>query len=195
MRYDAFHVVWSGRYQPPHVGHEAILRRSLAVWSEPHICAIVWSLSDPWNSPAVRLNPKHIPEVNPFTVWERMCLMDLLIQGVDTGQERVRVIGIPRSDISGSRANDFLPPRYLQCTTNKDDEDRQNLVRWHREGKETRILDVSDLHLPSATELKTTVQAGGDWRPFIPEACHEYFASIDGPTRLLAANVPRTFSR
>lgn len=185
--HNSLYLVWSGRYQPPHKGHEAILRRSLETWPEPHICAIVWSLSDPWLSSSVRLNPKHKPEVNPFTVWERMRLMELLIEGVDIGQQRVRIIGIPRSDTSGRRAQDFLPPCYCQCTTNKDDEDRKNFERWRIEGKNARILDVSDLKLSSSTELKMALRRGDDWRSFIPDNCHEYFIEIDGPARLLEA--------
>lgn len=182
-------MLWTGRYQPPHVGHELILRRSLSVWSEPHICAVVWSLSDPWDSQQVRRNLKHMPSVNPFSVWERIRLLELLIAGAGVDKTRVRIISVPRSDIAGRRMSDFLPRRYCKCTTNKDDEDAMNTDRWRREGHSTRILDVSDIAVPSATQLKRTLQAGGDWRPLIPVACHDYFVSIDGPARARAADV------
>lgn len=178
------YILWTGRFQPPHLGHIQILRAAKKVWSEPFIIGIIWSQSDPLDSGEVREDSKHHPLVNPFTLWERSEMLRIACESEGIG---IRAIYLPRNTRSRTRLGPFLPPCYIRATTDKDAKDLEKAERWKAAGERVRILNLQDLSPVTATELKISARSGGAWRPFLHPATHSYFLEIGGPDRIRSA--------
>lgn len=113
-------------------------------------------------------------------------MFGLMLNSDAESTRRVTVIAMPRADKSLGRSKEFLPPSYIRCTTNKDEEDGRNIGRWVALGEAYRILDLGGIMIPSSTTLRRALRRGEDWRTYIPKSCHAYFQDIDGPHRLLS---------
>jgi nicotinamide mononucleotide adenylyltransferase len=176
--------VWLGRYQPIHNGHIEILMRSLSVFTASHLVGITWTENDPLrNRPDAKFRESH----NPFTVWERAVLAEFAISEIDAA-DRVRVITVPRADPHGERDSEFLPPHYVRCTTDKDDEDLAKSARWKSRNLDVAILNVADMAPMTSTSMRTAIRDGAPWQTFMPPATHEFFKEIDGPRRFSLAD-------
>lgn len=98
----------------------------------------------------------------------------------------VQIHVVPRFDNPrGSVFRQFVPEDYRRWTTDKDDEDEGNIIRWRDRGEKTFLLKLP-FQTTSGTDLRNAIRQGGDWRPFIPRECWAYFESINGPQRLLS---------
>jgi hypothetical protein len=83
----------------------------------------------------------------------------------------------------------YLPENFLMGTTNKDADDLAKVAVWEALGWESTVLDVAYMHPICASNVRRAVLLGRDWREFIPGSVQEYFASIDGPARLLRSAI------
>jgi nicotinamide mononucleotide adenylyltransferase len=180
------YVAWVGRLQPFHVGHLSILRRSLETWDLPHVNGIVchdYDLLD-GNLPA-----KHSRAYNPFTPWEQYAMIRLAVAALGLS-DRIDTVFIPYLRVTQWGATRrYLPARFLMGTTNKDADDLAKVAVWGSLGWESAELDVADMQPVSASDVRRAVLAGRAWQDFIPDSTHDYFASIDGPARLLRSAI------
>lgn len=184
MEDDQPYLIWAGRYQPPHNGHKQLLSHSLATWPEPHIVGIVWGHNTA-DSEWAKANPKHFGSKYAFSGWERRRLFELIVWEIGATR-RVSVVLVPRLDQpNGWEFDEIFPRKRIRCTTDKDSADLANVEFWRSQGEKVRVLSAPPGTL-TGTEFRKRVLAGEEWRSFVPEECHEYFISIDGPTRLTA---------
>lgn len=175
-------MAWVGRLQPFHVGHLAILQRSLETWDLPHVNGIVCHDYDLLGED---LPAKHARAYNPFTPWEQYAMIRLSLTSLGLAH-RVDTVFIPYLRVAQwSVTRRYLPERFLMGTTNKDADDLAKVAVWEALRWESAVLDVADMHPISASDVRRAVLLGRDWQEFIPGSVHEYFASIDGPARLL----------
>jgi nicotinamide mononucleotide adenylyltransferase len=180
---EAAAAVWIGRLQPYHIGHLAILQRSLDRLANPHIVALV---CHDWRPFGGAETGSAKGKAHPFSAWERetLIMLTLRAEGLDS---RVRVIYVPSFQLEDwSALSEYLPPNCIRCASNKDQADAERINVWRRLGWRTYLLDVSDIHVLTTTELKARLAQGADWRMFLHPATHEFFSSIEGATRLLS---------
>jgi nicotinamide mononucleotide adenylyltransferase len=178
----ATHAVWTGRIHPFHLGHLAVLERSIRTWEIPHIAGLVchdYELMS--REPA----GKHSPPYNAFTAWERYRMIQLCLKavGLDGAVDTIFIPYMEPKDWPAIRQ--YLPGGCLRCTTNKDADDTRAANIWRTHGWNVAVLDVSDLNLLTSSALRKSVLEGEDWRRFLHASLHEYFQTIDGPARLL----------
>lgn len=178
-------AVWTGRFQPPHEGHFAILRRSLEVLELPHIAALVtysgWASGGEYGEAAT---VAYSAERNPLTIWERFWLMRLGLAGHGL-LENVSVIVAPRHDLDWSYVSEFYPPKRIICLTAKDSFESAKAALWASRGERIHVFhDLDSAAVLTTTSIRRNVLGGADWRRFLPESSHEYFDEIDGPRRI-----------
>jgi len=176
------YAVWVGRVQPFHLGHLEILRRSLRSQECPHVNGIVCHDDAVLDDGSAS---KHTRCYNPFTPWERYIMVRTCLTELGF-QSRVESVFIPYLWPSDwGRTKLYLPDRFVMCTTNKDREDSAKVEAWDALGWRSLVIDMSDVDVLSSTTFRHAVLDGRDWREFVHESIHDYFASIDGPARFL----------
>ncbi|MFG1779955.1 hypothetical protein ACGFIG_26435 [Micromonospora sp. NPDC049048] len=183
---ERLHAVWTGRFQPPHVGHLAVLRHSLAALPLPHVVVLTthfgWRSTDEYGGLAAEA---YDPARNPLTIWERFALMRLLLAGEGLS-EQVALLLAPRHDLDWPSVAQIYPPRRLICLTAKDQFEAAKKALWRSRGERVRVFDDLATDVLTTTAIRAKVAAGTDWRRFIPLPCHSFFAEINGPRRVFA---------
>ncbi|MFF0824166.1 hypothetical protein ACFYUR_27645 [Micromonospora haikouensis] len=179
------HAVWSGRFQPLHVGHLAVLRHSLTVLPLPHVAVLTtyfgWRAEGDYGAAA---DDAYAPARNPLTVWERFSLMRLALAGEGMA-DRVALIVAPRHDLDWPTVAQFYPPRRVICLTAKDAFEAAKETVWRSRGERVHVFaELGPHEVLTTSTIRGEVAAGADWRAFLPAACHSYFAEIDGPRRV-----------
>lgn len=183
-------AVWTGRFQPAHEGHFAILKHSIMVLQLPH-AAILTSYSG-WESRTgeygVMARVAYDSARNPLTEWERVRLMLL---GLEQHQldDDVTVMVAPRHDLDWEHVSRFYPRRRLICLTDKDDFEQAKADLWTQRGERIYVFRNfrNELTL-TTTKIRALVRSGADWRSFMPEASHAFFAEIGGPERVFGVS-------
>ncbi|MBX7266931.1 hypothetical protein KIF24_13425 [Micromonospora sp. Llam7] len=182
---ERLHAVWTGRFQPPHIGHLAVLRHSLTALPLPHVAVLTTHFG--WRSPGRYgdlANDAYHPSRNPLTIWERFTLMRLALTG-EAGTERVALLVAPRHDLDWPTVAQFYPPRRVICLTTKDGFEAAKESVWRSRGERVHIFDdLGPAEVLTTTAIRARVAAGADWTTFIPPPCHSYFEAIDGPRRV-----------
>ncbi|NBE79562.1 hypothetical protein [Micromonospora rubida] len=179
------HAVWSGRFQPPHVGHLAVLRHSLAVLPLPHVAILTTHFG--WRAPGdygEQAAAAYAPARNPLTVWERFSLLRLAL--ADAGMtDRVSLLIAPRHDLDWPTVAQFYPPHRVICLTAKDRFEATKESLWRSRGERVHVFEgLGSAQVLTTTAIRAEVAAGADWRTFIPPRCHSYFEDISGPRRV-----------
>nr|MDT0663353.1 hypothetical protein [Micromonospora sp. DSM 115978] len=179
------HAVWTGRFQPVHIGHLTVLRHSVATLAMPHVAVLTAHFG--WTSPGdygERAAQAYTANRNPFTMWERVTLMRLALAGAGLSHQ-VAVMAAPRHDLDWPAVAQFYPPQRIICLTAKDDFESAKASLWRSRGEQLHIFaELGPADVLTTTQIRARVAAGADWRQVIPESCHQYFAAIDGPRRV-----------
>lgn len=176
-------VVWTGRFQPTHVGHLAILQRSFAEFDMPHAVILTtyygWSADTPY---AESSRESYEARRNPLTMWERLRLMRLAVETLPRGND-LTIISAPRHDLDWQRVSEFYPPQRIIALTAKDEFENTKELLWRSRGERVHVFrDMQDVL--TTTEIRRRVNQGEDWRAFLPEATWSYFEEVDGPSRV-----------
>ena len=106
--------VLPGRHQPPHNDHLALIRAALSVVPEPLLIGIVFQRT-PQGEPAdgfeAEARAQHAPERCPFTVAQRIELLEAALDETLPGHARgrVRVIPLPRPEAEWPLVQALLP--------------------------------------------------------------------------------------
>lgn len=178
-------AVWTGRFQPPHVGHFAVLRSSVVVLPIPHVVVMVAQSSEKSDGRYGELaNAAYADARNPFTIEERLILMRQAVEAYRL-TDQVSVVTAPRHDVNWEAVRQFYPPHRVICLTVKDDFEVAKAELWRSRGERVHIFDqFGPADVLTTTEIRNRVTAGEPWQRFIVAACHDYFVSINGPQRL-----------
>ena len=104
--------VFVGRFQPPNNGHRDILKLAFGAHPGPFLIGVVWAESTNYTSSTALANPKHSLSGHPFSVWERIHLLSLVVASLAPAVE-VRIHVVPRFDNpDGKVFRQFMPERY-----------------------------------------------------------------------------------
>lgn len=178
-------AVWTGRFQPPHVGHLLVLRSSVESLRLPHLVVMVAYFGGDSDGRYGELAMSaYLDRRNPFTAWERFMLMRLALDEYGLAGH-VSIIFAPRHDLDWTVAQNFYPPNRLICLTAKDEFDLAKAALWRSRGEQVNVFNhLGPTDILTTTEIRRCVAAGEPWQKFIVPTCHEFFAEIDGPRRL-----------
>ena len=171
--------VWTGRIHPFHLGHLAVLERSIRTWEIPHIAGLVchdYELMS--REPA----GKNSPPYNPFTAWERYRMTAAVPRGRAASKRcrgaRIiysiygteRLAGLSGSTCLTAACAARLTKTRMTCGP---------LAYGAAIAAMMAVLDVSDLNLSLdlRSALRKSVLGGEDWRrsSLSPPTCNEYF--------------------
>lgn len=173
-------ALWVGRNQPFHLGHLLVLQRGLAEFPLPTVIGLVCQDLVPNLRDAAG---KHNRTRNFLTPWERLRIVEMCLEAEGLSRS-VNAVFVPRSDGATGVFRSFVPPDCIRLTTNKDLADSAKVDFWRSQGFEAALIDVRGLEIISASHIREVMRQGGDWRPFLHEASHEYFVEIEGPERM-----------
>ncbi|MFH8616934.1 hypothetical protein ACH4E8_17900 [Streptomyces sp. NPDC017979] len=177
------HAVWTGRFQPPHVGHFSVLNMSIARLRMPHVVVLTshfgWESEGEYGRHA---RDAYRPHLNHFTPWERSTLMRLGLEEYNLlGQVIISIA--PRHDLDWNLVAGFYPADRIICLTAKDEFERVKAELWLARGERVHVFDDIGPDVLTTTHIRQRVASGEDWRRYLPASCHAYFIEIDGPRR------------
>jgi nicotinamide-nucleotide adenylyltransferase len=157
--------LYIGRFQPYHLGHEAVIRKIAEEVDE--VVIVVGSAQE-----------SHTPE-NPFTAGERM---DMIYAAL--GEMRRRCYVMPLQDIKRNAVwvshIKSMAPRFDVVYSNNP------LVAelFTEAGIEVRRSPMYQRSLYSGTVIRRLMLEGGDWRSLVPKAVASVIDEIGGALRL-----------
>jgi nicotinamide-nucleotide adenylyltransferase len=158
--------LYIGRFQPYHLGHEAVIRKIAEEVDE--VVIVVGSAQE-----------SHTPE-NPFTAGERM---DMIYAAL--GEMRRRCYVMPLQDIKRNAVwvshIKSMAPRFDVVYSNNP------LVAelFTEAGIEVRRSPMYQRSLYSGTVIRRLMLEGGDWRSLVPKAVAFVIEEIGGALRLM----------
>lgn len=155
-----------GRFQPPHLGHLAVLE---TIAEEVDRLVIVVGSSQ----------YSHTVE-NPFTAGERVWMLDEALVDRDIHANVIPVPDIHRNSLWVSHVETFVPP-FDVCYMNNP-----LPVRLFEEaGYEVRNFELVDRGTYEATRIRELIQEDGDaWHDLVPDVVVDIVEEIDGVQRL-----------
>ena len=163
--------LYIGRFQPYHLGHQAVLEKIAEEMEE--IVIVVGSAQE-----------SHTSE-NPFTAGERM---DMIYAALEQGGLRGRCCVIPLEDVN----RNSVWVAYLQSMAPRFDAVYSNnplVVRLFREaGVEVRSPTLYQRDLYSGTAIRRMMREGGDWAALVPEGVISVIDRIKGVQRLVSVS-------
>ncbi len=159
--------LYIGRFQPYHLGHQAVLEKIAEEMEE--IVIVIGSAQE-----------SHSLE-NPFTGGERM---EMIYAALGKGDLRKRCYVVPVQDINRnsvwvSHLQSLVPRFDVVYSSNP------LVVRLFSEaGVEIRSIPMHQRDLFSGTAIRDLMCKGGDWARFVPVEVASLINSLDGAKRL-----------
>jgi nicotinamide-nucleotide adenylyltransferase len=159
-------ALYIGRFQPYHLGHQAVLQKIMEEVDE--IVIVIGSAQE-----------SHTPE-NPFTAGERMDMIYAALGGL-----RNRCYVIPLQDVKRNAIwvdhVTSMVPRFDVVFSNNP-----LVVQLFSEaGMEVRKPPLYRREIYSGTAIRRLMLSGGDWRSLLPEAVAAKVGEIGGVKRLM----------
>ena len=181
--------VWTGRFQPFHRGHLALIEHAFATWGLRQWVCI--AISGPCNmASSVHdglgewLYRGYTSRRMPFSPPERLEMARLSLLSCSRSEEVTLTLS-PHYTYPGVLET-FYPSNSVILLTNKDVHDLDKRRVWEAIGHKVWVLDESAGVL-TGTEIRRRVLSGSDLQEFIVPSAWGYFVSIDGPERMMAS--------
>ena len=181
--------VWTGRFQPFHRGHLALIEQAFATWGLPQWVCI--AVSGPCKLPPAvhdrlgeRLDRDYASQHMPFSPPERLEMARLSLLSCSR-REEVTLTLSPHYTYPGVLET-FYPSNSVILLTNKDASDLEKRRVWEAMGYEVWALDIEAVGVLTGTEIRRRVRSGSDLQEYIVPSAWRYFVSIKGPERMMA---------
>lgn len=175
VRYGMMH----GRFQPFHRGHLEYALASLA--RSEHLIVGVTN-PDPWQTQVeVADAQRHTPEANPFTFFERQCMIRSALSAVGADPCRVSVVPFPIH--SPERWTHYCPRETVQFVRVFSDWGRQKVARLRTAGWRVEVLDPGCAKRFSGRLVRRRLRDGYGWHDLVPAGVAAVLDEIDAPTR------------
>ncbi len=164
--------LYIGRFQPYHLGHQAVLEKIAEEVEE--IVIVIGSAQE-----------SHTPE-NPFTAGERMEMVYAALRNGElaNGDLRRRCYVVPLQDVNRnsiwvSHLQSMVPSFDLAFSNNP------LVVQLFSEaGVEVRRLPLYQRDLYSGTAIRRLMREGLDWKSLVPKSVASVIGRIGGAERL-----------
>jgi nicotinamide-nucleotide adenylyltransferase len=158
--------LYVGRFQPYHLGHQAVLQKIIEEVDE--IVIVIGSAQE-----------SHTPE-NPFTAGERM---DMIYAALEDLRDRCYVIplqDVKRNAIWVDHVTSMVPRFDIVFSNNP------LVVQLFSEAAaEVRKPPLYRRDIYSGTAIRSLMLSGGDWRSLLPDAVASKVEEFGGVKRLM----------
>jgi nicotinamide-nucleotide adenylyltransferase len=167
--------LYIGRFQPYHLGHQAVLDRIAEEMEE--IVIVIGSAQE-----------SHTSE-NPFTAGERM---DMIYAALESGDLWKRCFVVPLQDINRnsvwvSHLKSMVPSFDVVYSNNP------LVVRLVSEAKvEVRNPPMYQRDLYSGTAIRRLMLKGGEWASLVPKPVAAFITRMDGVRRMASCDLSDT---
>jgi len=163
--------LYIGRFQPYHLGHEAVLRQISRDLEE-----VVIAIGSAQES--------HTPE-NPFTAGERT---EMIYAALGRARLREKCYVVPVMDINRNSVwvshLQSMVPRFEVVYSNNP-----LVIRLFGEaGVEVREVSMYQRSLYSGTAIRSLMREGGDWMSLVPVPVASFITKIGGTDRLASVS-------
>jgi len=164
-------ALYIGRFQPYHLGHQAVIEKIAGEVDE--IVIVIGSAQE-----------SHTPE-NPFTGGERM---EMIYAALHECSLRERCFVTPLQDIQ----RNSVWVSHLQSMVPRFDAVYSNnplVIQLISEaGIEIRNPPMYQREMYSGTAIRGLMRAGGNWARFVPDAVAAFIDGIGGVSRLISVS-------
>ncbi len=153
-----------GRFQPFHLGHLEYLRGAAARSDEIFVGI---TNPDPQRvKPEVSDPTRHLPESNPYTYVERLLMVEAAAADLGLDPARVHVVPFPVNEPELWPA--YVPDGVTQYLRLFSEWGGIKLDRMREAGYEVVVLDEGAAKEVSGAEVRSAMQADGNWRALVP---------------------------
>jgi len=172
-----------GRFQPFHIGHLEYLR--LARERAREIAVGITNPDSALSPPEATDPQRHRPGDNPFTYWERLLMIEAVLDAEGVAPARIVPfpIGVP------ARLHAYVPAGAVHLLRVFDDWGAAKVERLRDLGYAVEVLDTDAKKGVSGTQVRARMRAGGDWRSLVPFPVAEVIEALSlerAPDRRLA---------
>lgn len=176
------HYIFSGRFQPFHIGHVAVINYLARRYDGPIVIGII--NPDPME-PYPGDDPNWIrfaKDKNPLTYWERYSSINEWLGETRYVSKITGVVPLPRPSINLIRANCFLPPKprlFVLCKRWMDEVEDWKAAKYLENGEEIVFVPVEDLdpisQLASGDLIRSLVALNNrGWEGLVPSSVTSY---------------------
>lgn len=106
---------------------------------------------------------RHRPEENPFTYWERMLMIEAVLESEELDG---RIVPFPISD--PERLRQYVPARGTHYLRVFDEWGEKKVQRLQGLGYDVVVLEPGVEKTLSAREVRALMRDGGAWRDLVP---------------------------
>ena len=165
-------IAVTGRFQPIHFDHLALLQHAFA--QARHV---VIGITNP--QPAVRTahpaSPhRHLAEANPWTYDERAELIDAALRCDGVNADRYSILPFPLDEPTQWPA--LLPPGTPQLVRVFSDWEREKVRRFAAAGYPPQVLEGDPATRLSASDIRSAMQNAAPWQHWVPLGARERLA-------------------
>jgi cytidyltransferase-like protein len=171
-------VAVTGRFQPFHNDHLALVRHALALAPR-----VVIGITNP-DATERRAHPasahRHLPDANPYSFEQRASLVAAALRAAGVGSGRFAIVPFPLE--APQRWSQLLPPGTVQLVRVFSDWEREKVRRFEAAGFPVVVLSGDTTGRLSATRVRAALAAGEPWQQWVPPGARELLASWHGAT-------------
>lgn len=169
----------TGRFQPFHVDHLALVRHALGLAAR-----VLIGITNP-DGAARAAHPtsahRHLADANPYSYAQREQLIDAALRADGIDAARVRIVAFPLDE--PQRWPALLPPGTPQLVRIYSDWEREKARRFAAAGYPPRVLQGDPATRVTATEIRRRLAAGEPWQHWVPPGARELLAEWRGRVR------------
>jgi len=178
------YIIFHGRFQPYHIGHDSILNYLANNYEEEIIIGII--NPDPlavWEGDDKEF-PRFRPELNPLSYWDRYSCITSVLKNTPTNEKVYGIIPLPRPSVNKFQCERFIPLNQskLVITLRYGDETEQwKREMYEKQGIKTLVIYDKDLPLEvgplSATLIRDLMVLNDEtWKRLVPVSTHSYLS-------------------
>lgn len=169
-------IAVTGRFQPIHLDHLALLQHAFA--QARHV---VIGITNP--EPAARTaHPasahRHLAAANPWTYAERAALIDAALRCDGVKAARYTILPFPLDE--PARWPALLPTGTPQLVRVFSDWEREKVRRFASAGYPPRVLEGNAATRLSASDIRSAMQNAEPWQQWVPPGARELLARWQG---------------
>lgn len=176
-------LVFTGRFQPLHLGHINMIRTIKEKFPEDRliICIIRNTLNEvsPCQENAFNKvsKSKQTKENNPLSNWDRYMLLKLAIDSDEILSRNTIILFRNRSDLNWDESVSDLPEDsvFVLPHYQKEQFDEEKLKYYQQKGAQIEIVESNGNVGISGTAIREQIRNGDSQLDFLPPACREYF--------------------
>ena len=159
----------TGRFQPIHFDHLALLQHAFA--QADHV---IIGITNP--EPAARAaHPasahRHLAAANPWTYDERAALIDAALCSAGVDSARYTILPFPLDE--PARWPALLPPGTPQLVRVFSDWEREKVRRFAAAGYPPQVLEGNPATRLSASDIRSAMQDAAPWQQWVPPGARE----------------------